>query len=160
VTVSFILNRVQVSVDTPAGTRLADLLREQCELPGCRAGCYAGECGACTIYYNGELAYSCLIPAFAAQNAEIITLEGLAGTQELRDIEKGLQEAAYTPCINCRQSKILTIHALLESNPVPEKTEIDSALNGHSCGCTDMRTLHSVINACVTFRRTRRNAGR
>ena len=66
-TVTFLLNGKQVSLEIPPGKRLVDVLREDFDLKGNRPGCYAGVCGTCAVLLNGELAYSCMVPAFAVQ---------------------------------------------------------------------------------------------
>lgn len=77
-TVTVTINGQQHTVETPPMKRLLDLLREDLRLTGTKEGCGEGECGACAILLNGELANSCLIPALHADRAHITTIEGLA----------------------------------------------------------------------------------
>jgi xanthine dehydrogenase YagT iron-sulfur-binding subunit len=65
-----------LSVDTR--TTLLDALREQLGITGPKKGCDHGQCGACTILLDGRRVNSCLALAVAHQDAEIITIEGLA----------------------------------------------------------------------------------
>src|SRR5216684_8060156 len=66
----------QLSVDTR--TTLLDALRERLGLTGSKKGCDHGQCGACTILLDGRRVTSCLALAVAHQDADIITIEGLA----------------------------------------------------------------------------------
>src|ERR687883_225559 len=78
---------VSVTVNGKAYTReveprlsLVDLLRDHLGLPGTHVGCEQGVCGACTIRLNGTTVRSCLLFAVQANGADVLTVEGLAGS--------------------------------------------------------------------------------
>ena len=80
--IRFIINDTPTTLTVPPMKRLLDVLREDLHLTGTKEGCGEGECGACAILFNGELANSCLIPALQANNATLTTIEGLAPKPE------------------------------------------------------------------------------
>ena len=59
--------------------RLLDVLREQLGLTGAKEGCGEGECGACTVWLDGEPVCACLVPMVQLEGREVRTVEGLAG---------------------------------------------------------------------------------
>jgi len=74
----FSVNGEKREVETYPMARLLDVLREDLHLTGIKEGCGEGECGACSVIIDGELANSCLIPALQAGGTSITTIEGLA----------------------------------------------------------------------------------
>src|SRR5207249_9424538 len=74
----FSVNGENREVETYPMARLLDVLREDLHLTGIKEGCGEGECGACSVIIDGELANSCLIPALQAGGTSMKTLEVLA----------------------------------------------------------------------------------
>ena len=59
--VTLTVNGTSHTVEAAADTPLLWVLREQIGLTGTKYGCGIGECGACNVHMNGELAKSCQI---------------------------------------------------------------------------------------------------
>ena len=94
-TIGFILNGEDLVLQSGAENRLVDILRNNFGLLETKSDCYTGQCGACSIIFNGEVVKSCLIPAFKVRNSEIITIEGFSQTDEYQDIVLGFKEAGF-----------------------------------------------------------------
>jgi carbon-monoxide dehydrogenase small subunit len=137
------------TIDVPPMKRLLDVLREDLALTGTKEGCGEGECGACAILVNGELANSCLIPALQANNATVTTIEGLApNAAALHPIQQCFLQEGGAQCGICTPGMILATHHLLTQHPNPTDAEIHEGLSGNLCRCTGyMRIFESVKQA-------------
>jgi carbon-monoxide dehydrogenase small subunit len=155
-TVGFILNGEDVIVRTETGMRLIDILRENFGLFGAKSGCLNGQCGACTIIFNGHVSPACLIPAFIARGSEIITIEGFSQTEEYEDIVESFKQVHLGNCGYCEAGKILCMEALLERIPNPSREEIITGFSGIKCRCTNMERLIDAVYATIEIRRRRR----
>ena len=154
--IKFTINNTPRTLTVPPMKRLLDVLREDLALTGTKEGCGEGECGACAILFNGELANSCLIPALQANNATVTTIEGLAPPGEaplspaLHPIQQCFLEQGGAQCGICTPGMILATHHLLTQHPNPTDAEIHEGLAGNLCRCTGyMRIFESVRQAAA-----------
>ncbi|MDR0301576.1 MAG: 2Fe-2S iron-sulfur cluster binding domain-containing protein [Treponema sp.] len=154
-TVSFILNGEDVLVRTEPGVRLIHILRENFGLFGAKSGCLNGQCGACSVIFNGSVTPACLIPAFKIRGSEIITIEGFLLTDECEDILKGFKEVHLGNCGYCEAGKILCAEALLERFPNPSREEIIMGFSGVNCRCTNYDRLVEAVNTIIGIRQRR-----
>ncbi|MGI8918857.1 MAG: (2Fe-2S)-binding protein [Pyrinomonadaceae bacterium] len=130
-------------------SRLLDVLREQLHLTGTKEGCGEGECGACSVFLNGELVNSCLVPAVQAAGATIKTIESVASGSELDAVQQAFVEFGGAQCGICTPGMVLAAVDLLARNPKPSEQEIRTGLAGNLCRCTGyMKIFESVVRAC------------
>jgi len=154
-TIGFILNGEDVVVRSEAGVRLIDILRGHFGLFGAKAGCLTGQCGACSIIFNGQVSLACLIPAFKIRGSEIITIEGFSQTDEYQEIMLGFKQAHLGNCGYCEAGKVLCAEALLDRIPNPSREEIITGFAGVKCRCTNMQKLTEAINLIAGIREKR-----
>lgn len=129
--------------------RLLDVLREQLHLTGTKEGCGEGECGACSVFLNGELVNSCLVPMAQAEGATIRTIESVALESELNAVQQAFVEFGGAQCGICTPGMVLAAVDLLERIPQPSEQEIRTGLAGNLCRCTGyMKIFESVVRAC------------
>ena len=88
VTINTKINGQSVSASTEASTSLLEFLRDTLEMKGSKLCCNTGECGACTIIFNGKPINTCVTLAADANGAEITTIEGLADGDKLHPCSK------------------------------------------------------------------------
>ncbi len=134
------------------GESLLHVLRERLGLPGAKNACEQGECGSCSIYLDGQLVCSCLVLAGQAEDREIVTVEGLAGEDELHPVQEAFLAAGAVQCGFCTPGLIVATHDLLERNPSPSDPEIREALAGNLCRCTGYEKILDAVRAAATAR--------
>ena len=131
--------------DVWEGESLLYVLRERLGLPGSKNACEQGECGSCSVYLDGTLVCACLVLAGQAQGAEIVTVEGLAGTGELHPVQQAFLETGAVQCGFCTPGLVVATHDLLEREPRPSDAQIREALAGNLCRCTGYEKILDAV---------------
>jgi carbon-monoxide dehydrogenase small subunit len=133
------------------GESLLYVLRERLALPGSKNACEQGECGSCSVYLDGELVCSCLVMAGQAEGREIVTVEGLAASEdELHPIQEAFLQAGAVQCGFCTPGLIVATHDLLARNPSPSDSEIREALAGNLCRCTGYEKILDAVRLAAS----------
>lgn len=151
--IRFTLNGKETHVECNPGERLAYVLREQCEVRSARIDCGSGRCGSCIVLFEGRIVSSCVVPMFRAVGADIMTVEGLYGSQDLVDVERGFEQAGFEPCQYCAAVKTLLAHAIISENTKPRPEELSVQTQSVRCRCTSYRQFVAAIEAAAEHRR-------
>lgn len=126
-------------------TPLLWVLRDELKLTGTKFGCGVGQCGACTVHINGKAVRSCLTPISSLGDADITTIEGLAGP--VTGAVQLAWEALDVPqCGYCQSGQIMSAVALLTENSSPNNDEVDSAMKGNICRCATYQRIRTAIH--------------
>ena len=132
------------SVDVTPNTPLLWVLRDAIGLVGTKYGCGIGECGACTVHFNGKPMRSCQVPIADVGRAEITTIEGLdpAGKHPL---QQAWCELDVPQCGYCQAGQIMTAAALLKRTPRPTDADIDREMGDNLCRCASYVRIRAGI---------------
>jgi carbon-monoxide dehydrogenase small subunit len=122
-------------------TLLVHYLRDMLDLTGTHIGCNTSQCGACTVFLNGEAVKSCTLLAVQADGGEVTTIEGLAPEGSLHPIQEGFWERHGLQCGFCTPGMIMASYQLLKNNPNPSEAEIRKGLEGNICRCTGYQNI-------------------
>lgn len=148
VKIEFIVNDQPRRVDAYPMERLLDVLREQLHLTGTKEGCGEGECGACTVFIDGTIVNSCLVPVAQVEGARITTIEGIAGEAQLHSVQQAFIDFGGAQCGICTPGMVMAAVDLLRRNPNPTETDIRTGLAGNLCRCTGyMKIFEAVVRA-------------
>jgi carbon-monoxide dehydrogenase small subunit len=144
--ISFTLNGELRQDSAPPEMCVTDFLREELGLTGTKFDCAEGECGACTVIFNGEPACSCLMTVGQLDGADVRTVEGMApGSGVHHAVQRAFVSEGAVQCGHCIPGMIVSGVALLERNPSPTEAEIRYAIAGNICRCTGYAKIVSAI---------------
>jgi carbon-monoxide dehydrogenase small subunit len=142
--ISLTVNGVVVSRRVEPRQTLVDFLRYQLELTGSHVGCEHGVCGACTVRVDGAIVRGCIMLAVQADGSRVETIEGVAGTGEVLDLQQAFAQENALQCGFCTPGMLLTAQDLLARKPAASAQEIREALSGNYCRCTG---YHAIVEA-------------
>jgi aerobic carbon-monoxide dehydrogenase small subunit len=142
--VSFTVNGERKTVCAYPMERLLDVLRQHLGLTGPKEGCGEGECGSCAVLIDGVLVNSCLVPVLQAKDANILTIEGLAG-EHLHNIQQAFLDCGGAQCGMCTPGMILAALHLLDKKAAPTMEDICEGLSGNLCRCTGCMQIFEAV---------------
>jgi carbon-monoxide dehydrogenase small subunit len=139
--------------DAWLGESLLYVLRERLGLPGAKGACEQGECGSCSVLVDGVLTCSCLVMGAAAVGREITTVEGLAPSGALSDVQQAFVDEGAVQCGFCTPGLIVAVHDLLDGQPSPSDLAVREALSGNIGRCTGYGRIWAAVHAAAAARR-------
>ena len=143
------VNGEEIEYDVEARRLLVHFLRDDLDLTGTHVGCDTGNCGACTVIYNGVLAKSCMLLAIQADGASIETVEGLSSDGELTALQQAFSDHHALQCGYCTPGMLMSATALLRVHPSPTDEQIRTAIQGNICRCTGYVNIVEAIKAAA-----------
>jgi len=133
----------------PPQKLLLDVLREDLGLTGSKRGCDDSSCGCCAVLVDGVPMLSCVAIASSYQEAELLTVEGIAPPGELDPVQEGYAVAGGAQCGFCTPGFLIATKALLDRNPNPSLEEIRVALSSNLCRCTGYMQIYESVKLAI-----------
>lgn len=143
--INFKLNGKEVSSKSDHNKPLLWVIRDEFNLMGTKYGCGIGQCGACTVHFNGNAIRSCLLPLSQLKGVEITTIEGLS-KEGSHPVQEAWKEQDVPQCGYCQAGQIMTVSAFLEKNPNPTIHEIENAMHGNICRCAAYHQIRKAVS--------------
>ena len=148
--VDLTVNGRNVDLDVSPGETLLTSLRNRLQLIGTKEACVEGECGACTVLLDGKPVDSCIYSTAASAGSRVTTVEGLRGPDgELSPLQQAFIDHFAVQCGFCTPGLLVTLSALLASNPDPDRAEIQQAVSGNLCRCTGYVQILEAVETVV-----------
>jgi carbon-monoxide dehydrogenase small subunit len=144
-TINTTINGESVSATAEPYASLLEFLRDTLAYKGTKLCCNTGECGACTIIFNGKPINSCVTLAADANGAEITTIEGLADGDKLHPVQQAFIDTGAVQCGYCTPGYIISVKVLLDRTTNPTAEDIEEAVSGNICRCTGYTKIVDAI---------------
>jgi isoquinoline 1-oxidoreductase subunit alpha len=145
-----------VEEELDPATPLLWVLRDHLGLVGTKYGCGAGFCGACTVQLNGAPVRSCSVLASAAAGTKIVTIEGVAASDDrLHPLQQAWIDLDVPQCGYCQAGQLMSAAALLRQKPNPSDSDIDAAMSGNLCRCGTYQRIRAAIRRAAQMMASR-----
>jgi aerobic-type carbon monoxide dehydrogenase small subunit (CoxS/CutS family) len=145
--IALTVNGERVSRTVPVRQHLVDFLRIELGLTGSHLGCEHGICGACSVRVDGAVVRGCLMLAVQADGTDVITIEGLAETGEIADLQDAFVERNALQCGFCTPGMLMTAAELLRDAKPMTREDIRTFLSGNYCRCSG---YHAIVDAVAS----------
>jgi aerobic carbon-monoxide dehydrogenase small subunit len=150
--VAIVVNGEEVRERIDARKTLVDFLREELALTGSHVGCEHGVCGACSVRVDGVVVRGCLMLAVQCDGTRVDTIEGVADSGEIADLQQAFVARNALQCGYCTPGMLLTAQELLLRGGVPTRQQIRAHLSGNYCRCTGYQAIVDAVEAVAQTR--------
>jgi carbon-monoxide dehydrogenase small subunit len=142
------VNGKPITAEIEPRTLLTQFLREHLRLTGTHVGCDTAQCGACTIHLDGRAVKACNMLTAQAQNAQIVTIEGVAAANgELHPMQAAFKKHHGLQCGFCTPGIVMMALDIVKQHPNPSEEEIRAGLSGNLCRCTGYHNIVKAVKA-------------
>ncbi len=146
--IRFTVNGRPRQVDVEPDMPLLWVIRDVLDLKGTKFGCGIAQCGACTVYINGDPVRSCSYPVSAAEGQKVTTIEGIARNGRPHPVQAAWIEHQVPQCGYCQSGQIMAAAALLKKKRNPTDADIDAAMT-NICRCGTYARIRTAIHAAA-----------
>lgn len=146
-TINLQVNGETITADVVARLHLADFLRDTLGLTGTHLGCEHGVCGACTVRLDGAIVRACLVLAVQADGSAVETIEGLADSGEIDELQREFIRRNALQCGYCTPGMLMAAQDWLLHATTPDRAAIREHLSGNYCRCTGYEAIVDAVEA-------------
>jgi len=150
--IRFRLNGKATTLETDDGRTLLFVLRAELGLTGAKYGCGVGLCGACTVVVDGRAVRSCQTSLGEVQDAEVVTIEGLAHNGTLHPLQQAFVDHGGMQCGFCTPGMLMNAYGLLLSDPHPSREKVRDAMEGNLCRCSAYKRILEAIESVAAVK--------
>ncbi len=150
--ICLVVNGEELRERVDARTTLVDFLRDTLLLTGSHVGCEHGICGACNVRVDGAVVRGCLMLAVQCDGTRVETIERIAETDEILDLQRAFIERNALQCGYCTPGMLLSAQELLKKGGVPSRETIRIHLSGNYCRCTGYQAIVDAVEAVARER--------
>lgn len=143
--ITFVINGETLTRTVNVRKTLLEFIRDDLYLTGTKDGCNEGECGACTILFDGQPLNSCLLLAVEADGHDILTVEGLARDGQLHPLQEAFMQVGAVQCGFCTPGLLLSAKSCLDQFPDATEAVIRKELEGNLCRCTGYNRIIQAV---------------
>ena len=138
------VNGKDMPLDVDDDIPLLWVLRDHLGLTGTKFGCGVAQCGACTVYVDGEPRRACVTPATSVVGHAITTIEGEA-SKEMEALRARWIELDVPQCGYCQAGQLMTATRLIQLVKTPTDDDIDKAMSGNICRCATYARIRRAV---------------
>lgn len=139
------LHQIDASPETP----LLWVIRDHLDMTGTKFGCGIAQCGACTVYLDGNPVRSCSTPLSVVGERKVTTIEGIT-SPAAQAVQQAWNEIQVPQCGYCQSGQIMSATALLEKNTNPSDQQIIDAMSGNICRCNTYTRIRKAVKQAAS----------
>jgi carbon-monoxide dehydrogenase small subunit len=148
--VSLTVNGAPRTAEVEPRLLLVHFLRDSLGLTGTNVGCDTSQCGACTVFIDGQAVKSCTVLTVQADGSVVTTIEGLASDGKLHAVQQAFWDKHGLQCGYCTPGMIMTVCDLIQHNPDPSEEEVRHGIEGNLCRCTGYQNIVAAVREAAT----------
>lgn len=152
VTIKVTVNGREIVAHVSPEESLLDFLRNRVQAVDVKCGCKMGDCGTCTVVFEGNTVKSCLVLAAQVNGKEIWTLKGLEQDALMKELQESFARHGAVQCGFCTPGMLMTARSFLKQTKSPDRNQIKEAMAGNLCRCTGYKKIIDAVAAVAAHR--------